>query len=150
MAQMIDIRKALEAHLVSIVKEESYYGFMSPSQVYVVGSITPGIYFRKAPDDARYPYLVYNLPNNVDDGEGHLLSVLDIDGWDMPGNGDSTPLENLMADVDDGVDKSTLITDKFGAVIYIERKLTLDDDDERIERRKYIYQLKLFGRGQNE
>jgi len=101
-------------------------------------------WYEDAPNDAEYPYLVYNFPNDLDDGEGFCNVVLDIDGWDAPEAGDTTALENLMAAVDAAINKKTLIADDIVVTFYRNNKLSLDDDDERIKRRKYIYQARLF------
>lgn len=122
---MIELRKTLQAHLKTI---------------------HPRIYFQQAPDTATFPYLVYNMPSLYDDGEGHQLITLDIDGWDAPSDGDTTALETLMAEVNTGMNKKTFVTDTFSVTFYLETKLPLVDDDPRIKRRKYVYQGRLFER----
>lgn len=102
------------------------------------------VYHQLAPKNAQFPYIVYDMPNIIDDGEGLQNVVLDIDGWDMPSNGDSTVLEQLMEVINNGLNKKTLTAENMAVNFYLDRKLTLSDDDERIKRRKYIYQAKLF------
>jgi hypothetical protein len=123
---MIELRKALHKHLKTIHTR---------------------VYFQQAPDNAQFPYLVYNMPSLNDDGEGHQLITLDIDGWDAPETGDTTALETLMASVNTGMNKKTIVTEDFAATFYLENKLSLTDDDPRIKRRKYVYQGRLFERG---
>ena len=123
---MIELRKTLQAHLKTIHSR---------------------VYFQQAPDTAQFPYLVYNMPSLYDDGEGHQLITLDIDGWDAPETGDTTALEILMASVNTGTNKKTFVTDTFSVTFYLETKLPLEDDDPRIKRRKYVYQGRLFERG---
>lgn len=122
---MIELRKALHKHLKTIHTR---------------------VYFQQAPDNAQFPYLVYNMPSLNDDGEGHQLITLDIDGWDAPSDGDTTALETLMAEVNTGMNKKTLVTDTFSVAFYLESKLSLEDDDPLIKRRKYVYQGRLFER----
>ena len=74
---------------------------------------------------------------------------MDIDGWDMPDDGDTTRLENLMSDVNLGMNKKTLTTDDLVVSFYLDRKLSLEDDNPKIIRRKHIYQGRLFERGDN-
>lgn len=122
---MIELRKILQAHLKTIHSR---------------------VYFQHAPDTATFPYLVYNIPSLYDDGEGHQLITLDIDGWDAPSDGDTTALETLMAKVNKGMNKKTIVTEDFAVTFYLDSKLILEDDDPRIERRKYVYQGRLFER----
>ncbi len=124
---MIELRRALHPHL---------------------RSIHPRAWFQRAPDTAQFPYLIYSIPSYYDDGEGHQLITLDIDGWDRPEiSGDTTELENLMTAVNAGMNKVTLTTDILVVSFYLENKLALTDDDPRILRRKYIYQGRMFERG---
>ena len=145
---MIELRRALHPHL---------------------RSIHPRAYYQRAPDTAQFPYLVYRMEIR-DDGEAFKLITLDIDGWDRPEvAGDTTEIENLMVAVNDGMNKLVItnmhltttsflspttvvlvdvMADKqFACAFYVDRKLILDDEDPKIQRRKYIYQGRLFERG---
>jgi hypothetical protein len=82
----------------------------------------------------------------IPDGEGFELVVLDIDGWDMPDDGDTTQLENLMTDVDRAMNKTTLTTDDLVVSFYLDRKLPLEDENPNIIRRRHTYQGRLFER----
>ena len=124
---MIDPRRALHPHL---------------------RAVHPRVYFQRAPDTATFPYLTYSF-EVLPDGESFELVVLDIDGWDMPISGDTTQLENLMTDVDRAMNKTTLTTDDLVVSFYLDRKLALEDDNPKIIRRKYVYQGRLFERGDN-
>lgn len=117
--------------------------------------IHPRVYFQNAPEDAIFPYLVYDFPNIGSDGELQEIIVVDIDGWDRPGNGDTTILENLMAKVNGngdlmlptGLNKRLLIADRIAVSFYLESKIPLIDEDPSILRRKYTYQARLFNKG---
>jgi hypothetical protein len=105
-------------------------------------SIHPQVYYENAPDDAGYPYLVYDLPNSIDDGSLEQF-VLDVDGWDYPSNGDTTALETLMDNADKQLHRKTIvINSELAMTFYRENRLTVRDDDKRIRRRKYIYQVR--------
>jgi hypothetical protein len=124
---MIELRRALHSYL---------------------RSIHPRVYFQRAPDTAQFPYITYSF-EMIPDGEGFELVVLDIDGWDMPDDGDTTGLEGLMSDVKRSMDKKTLTTDDLVVSFYLDRKLALEDDNPKIIRRKYVYQGRIFERGDN-
>ena len=108
--------------------------------------IHPRIYFQVAPDDAQFPYIVYDFTQIVNDGQEFETIVIDIDGWDIPNNGDTTLLETLMETLNDTVNKRTLTAENLAVTFYLDRKLSLTDNDPQIKRRKYIYQARLFGR----
>lgn len=108
-------------------------------------TLHPRVYFQGAPENAVFPYIVYDIPQSVSDGENYEVINLDIDGWDSNSTGDTVVLETLMSNIS-AIDKHTLITDNIAVTFYLETKLTLEDDDKRIKRRKYTYQGKLFKR----
>ncbi len=144
---MIEVRALLHAHLKNTLREHEHYGFIAPSQAITFGAEAPGVYFQQAPDTAEMPYLVYTFPGIHSDGEGYQLVTLDIDGWDAPPRGDTTPLENLMRETNAALDKRTLAGATLAVTFYLDRKIPLVDEDPRIQRRKYVYQGRLFERG---
>ncbi len=109
-------------------------------------SIHPRVYFQDAPDNAQFPYLVYDFTQITDDGEGFETVAVDVDGWDMPADGDTTALETLMQTVNDALNKKTLTAEGLAVTFYLDRKIPLRDDNKNIRRRKYIYEARLFGR----
>ena len=109
-------------------------------------SIHPRVYFQVAPEDAEFPYLVYDFTQITNDGEGFETVAVDVDGWDMPAGGDTTALETLMQTVNDALNKKTLTAEGLAVTFYLDRKIPLVDDNPGIKRRKYIYEARLFGR----
>jgi len=108
-------------------------------------TIHSGVFFQAAPEDAVFPYLVFDIPNIFDDGEGQEIATVDVDAWDI--NPDTTALETLITSVNAGLNKAVLTSDNLTAAFYLDNKIPLTDEDQRIRRRKYIYQAKLFRRG---
>ncbi|HRC81342.1 MAG TPA: DUF3168 domain-containing protein [Sedimentibacter sp.] len=109
-------------------------------------SIHSRVYFQDAPDNAQFPYLVYDFTQITNDGEEFETVALDIDGWDMPAGGDTTALETLMQSVNDALNKKTLTAEGMAVTFYLDRKIPLLDDNKDIRRRKYIYEARLFGK----
>lgn len=106
--------------------------------------IHPRVYFQMAPETATFPYLVYDIVNINDDGEGHQLVTFDVDGWND--ENDTTALENLMESVNAGMNKKVAVEGNTTVVFYLESKIPIFDDETALKRRKYTYQGRLFGR----
>jgi hypothetical protein len=107
-------------------------------------TVHPRVYHQSAPDNAVYPYFVYNLPNSVDDGSLEQF-VLDIDCWDI--SLDTTALETLINSADKVLHRKTIVVDdNLSMTFYRNNRLTLTDEDPRIRRRKYIYEVRTFER----
>lgn len=109
-------------------------------------AIHPRVYFQAAPENAQFPYLVYDFTQITNDGEEFETVAVDVDGWDMPADGDTTALETLMQTVNDALNKKTLTAEGLAVTFYLDRKIPLRDDNKNIRRRKYIYEARLFGR----
>lgn len=109
-------------------------------------SIHPRVWFQTAPDGAAYPYLIYDLPNAVDDGSLEQF-VLDVDGWDAPEGGNTVPLESLMHEADKALNGlAAKVGDSLTLIVYRDNRLALRDDDPKIIRRKHVYQVRTFER----
>lgn len=119
---MIELRKLIKSHLKAI---------------------HPRVHFLKAPSDAIYPYLVYELEIRGDNDDLQI-TTLDVDGWDD--SDDSTNLEILMSEVDKSLKNKTFIIDSLAITFYLDRKIPLTDDDPQLNRRKYIYNARLYER----
>ncbi|MCK9326512.1 MAG: hypothetical protein M0P69_13560 [Bacteroidales bacterium] len=119
---MIKIRTALQAFLISKHAR---------------------VYFQAAPEDAIYPYVVFDLPDISDDGEYQEQVLAEVDGWDLPSDGNTTVLETLMTTIN-SLNKTVLTAENIRAVFFLDRKLPLVDDNPLIKRRKYIYLVKIY------
>lgn len=106
--------------------------------------VHPRVYFQVADEKADYPYLVFDLPNSMDDLSMEQF-VLDVDGWDAPVGGDTMALETLMASVDTVLHRKTVLVNGLSATFYRENRLPLLDDNKQIRRRKYVYQIRTHG-----
>jgi hypothetical protein len=107
--------------------------------------IHPRVYFQQAPTNAVFPYLVYEFSNVLDDGEGLQIINLDVDGWDN--EDDSTPLELLMENLNNNLNKMTLTIDSLVVTFYLDRILYLKDEGyPSLNRTKYMYQARLMKR----
>jgi len=107
-------------------------------------TVHPRVFFEVADKKKIYPYLVCDLPNSIDDGTMENF-VLEVDGWDQPDNGDTTELETLMGTIDEVLHSAVIRPPGMALIIYRDNRLSLRDDDERLRRRKYRYQVRTFG-----
>lgn len=120
-------------------------------------SAHPRVYYRKAPKKIEdpdnpgsyiptpFPYLVYDLPNSNDDGTLEQF-ILDVDAWDMS-DGDTTTVEILIDSADKSLHRKTFtVDDNLSVTFYRDNRLTVEDDDPSIKRRKYIYEVRTFER----
>ncbi|MGJ9381531.1 tail completion protein gp17 [Salipaludibacillus sp. CF4.18] len=109
-------------------------------------SIHPHVHYQSAPDGSDFPYLVYDLPNSIDDGSLEQF-VLDVDAWDVPANGDTTTVETLIDSADKALHRKTItVNNELAVTFYRENRLPLTDDDPKIKRIKYTYEARTFER----
>lgn len=104
----------------------------------------PRVYFMDAPKDAPFPYLVYDLPNSVDDGSLENF-VLEVDGWDK--GEDTAGIELLMDAADVALHRQVLHVGNMVVILYRDNRLTIPDDEKRIHHRRYVYQARTYGGG---
>ena len=110
----------------------------------ILTAIHPQVYFLRAPKDAEFPYLVYDLPNSFWDAEQEIWS-LDVDVWDIAE--DTTVLEGLARQVSDTLHRLRYMDADIVFKVYRINRLALDDDDDRIRRRKVMFELRAFDSG---
>lgn len=114
----------------------------------------PRVYFKRAPEKAAFPYLVFDFQPSFTPDEGREQLLIDIDGWDKPTDGDSTALETLMQNVNgdgdlsspSGLDRQAILANDILAVFRLESRDPVDDDDPLILRRKYTYNTTMYER----
>ncbi len=99
------------------------------------------ICYHTAPKEVSYPYIVFDFPSSFTIGDLETV-VVDIDIWDN--KTDTTELEILVDNINNVLNKTTLSDTTMSVVFYLDTKMTVDDDDARIQRRKYVYQARLF------
>lgn len=111
--------------------------------VNLIKKVSSNVYFQMAPDDATFPYFVFDLPNSVDNGYLEQF-VLDVDGWDN--SADTAAIETLMDTVDQHLDGMTVTVNGLIMSIYLDNRLALVDDAPLIKHRKYVYQVRTYER----
>ena len=107
-------------------------------------SVHPRVTYQGSHEKLAFPYLVYDIVNINDDGEGFQQVTLDVDGWDN--DEDTTALETLMKSVNQALNRKTFVRGNITVTFYLESEMPLADDETTIERREYTYQGSLFER----
>lgn len=101
------------------------------------------VFYQKAHEDAVPPYIVADLSNSIDDGTLERF-ILDLDGFTV--GTDSVGLEQVMAIADRALHRKTVYViqgaEQLGITFYRENRLTFDETDRRIHRRRYTYQVR--------
>ena len=108
-------------------------------------TLYPRVYFQVAPGKAIFPYITYDIPSIICDGEGFEVATIDIDGWDMNDTLDTTTIENLMATINT-LDKKSLTNENISISFFLDNKLAIPDTDKRIKRREYTYSCRILRR----
>lgn len=111
---------------------------------------TTRVYFENAPENAAYPYVVFNLPSSTENYQREDFR-LEVDIW---GNSnDTTALETLVGNIDGdghisaatGLHRKHIYTNGvIQADIYRESRLVITDPDESVKRRQLIYTVKTY------
>lgn len=112
------------------------------------------VYYELAPEKALMPYIVFDFPTSFASGESDETFVLDIECWDVPGTDSSVNVETIMEAINgdgniispSGLDKATLSSLSVIATISLEQRLSIQDEDKRIKRKRYTYTIKAYER----
>lgn len=103
----------------------------------------PQVYYQRATDKARFPYIIYNLPNSYDNEQQEVFA-LDVDIWDN--ESDTTAIETLTGQMWKVFNSYHYIDNEIQFTTHRSSRLTLDEDDINIKRRKLIFELRCFYR----
>jgi len=97
------------------------------------------VYFQVAPENATFPYIVFDFSSVDVSGEFSEMTLVDVTAWDDALDGDSTTVENLISTVNTGLNKYVLAIDGDYAIFYLNAKVYTQDSDTRLKRRTYTY-----------
>lgn len=109
------------------------------------------VYFEDAPDNATYPYIVYDMPSSFENYSNREDFLLEIDFWDNATN--TKPIETLVGDVDGDGDiknptglhrKMIYIDGTLSAKIYKDGRFNIRDEDKRVKHRQLRYRVQTY------
>ena len=106
--------------------------------------IHPNVFYEDASTENIFPRLVCFLDDSIDDGIVEQFS-LEVDAWDCPEDGSTMTLEQLISDVDLALHRQVIVRDGLSFRFYRLNRRTIRDNDKRIKRRQYVYEIKVMG-----
>jgi len=107
------------------------------------GAVVDSVFYKTAPEDAKYPYYVFEIRRLSGDGPVDNY-ILEINAWDK--HHTSSRIEAGMDKIDalDGF-KEIFNEDSFAFVIYKGARNSIDDEDKSIKRIREQMELKVVG-----
>lgn len=133
---MIDIRTALQANII-------------PASI----STTP-LFYETAGKKTAKPYVVFSFEpiSTVDESSDNF--IVNIDGWDIPANGNTTALETLMKTIDGngditnptGLNQKIINTSTVTLALRRINRFSIVESDTTVKRKRYQYQVTSFER----
>jgi hypothetical protein len=112
---------------------------------------TTRVFYEDAPDNAQYPYVVYDFPSSLENFSNREDFILEIDIWDNAT--DTKPLETLVGNIDGNGDidipsglhrKNFYVDGVLSANVYKEGRYNIRDEDKRIKHRQLRYRIQTY------
>lgn len=108
------------------------------------------VFYEDAPDDAIYPYVVYDFPSSLENYSNREDFMLDVDIWDNATN--TKPIETLVGDINGdgdidiptGLHRKLIYINGVSAKIYKEGRFNIRDEDKRIKHRQLKYRIQTY------
>jgi hypothetical protein len=107
----------------------------------IFAGINPRAVHQSVRGESAYPRLVWDLASAGNDEHTEMF-VLEVDGWDDAL--DTTRLEQQMEALDAGLHRRVLSLPGAIAAIYREQRQSVPQEDDRLRRRHYTYQVRLI------
>ncbi len=103
-------------------------------------TLTNGVYYEQAPDDAAYPYLVYEL-SELFSNDGKTVFQLEVNLLDY--GEDSFAIETLADDIQTALNKYYRISGIIEFTVYLGLRQTIKEEDKKIIRRRLLFEIQL-------
>ncbi|WP_335871963.1 hypothetical protein [Bacillus sp. 2205SS5-2] len=118
-------------------------------------TIHPRVYFSLKSNNAKYPFITFEINDVTPHSESLDFYSIDVDVWDLPLNNDDLPVDNLNKQINGngdivsptGLNRKTLNNESATVTYALDRTIPLDEEGTGIKRRKNVYHARLFERG---
>ena len=98
------------------------------------------VYHENAPEDAKYPYIVFNIFDGIKTHRDDLILTIDI--WDR--NDSSMEIEDLTDKIDDFLHEKNLPNEFVLPTFYREQRLKVEDPDKKLKRRQLRFSIQTY------
>jgi hypothetical protein len=99
-----------------------------------------------------FPYVVFDFPQSIDDGESSKAVILDVDIWDMPSDNSTTTVEGIAEAIKGdgvltnptGLDQALLADATTTLWATLDTEFYMPEDDKRIKRKRITFTIKAY------
>lgn len=98
------------------------------------------VYHENAPQNAEYPYIVFNINDGLKSHRDDLILIIDI--WDR--NDSSMRIEDLTDMIDTLLDEANLPNEFVLPTFYRQQRLKVEDEDKTLKRRQLRFNVQAY------
>lgn len=98
------------------------------------------VYHEVAPDNAEYPYIVFNVSDGFKSHRDDLTLIIDI--WDR--NNSSMGIEDLTDSIDNLLDKANIHNEFVLTTFYRQTRMKVEDPDTKLKRRQLRFNAQTY------
>jgi hypothetical protein len=99
------------------------------------------IFYRKANDKVLYPYITYLIKDI------YGAKFLEINVWNIDPEDGTVTIENLSDNIQNVLDDTISINEHHSIILYYnEDRKWIDDEDKRIQRINFSYEIRYYGK----
>lgn len=98
------------------------------------------VYHENAPDNAVYPYIVFNIDDGFKSHRDDLMLIIDI--WDR--NSSSIAIEDLTDSIDKLLDEANIFNEFVLTTFYRQNRMKVEDPDVKLKRRQLRFNAQTY------
>lgn len=98
------------------------------------------VYHESAPDNAIYPYIIFNVSDGFKSHRDDLTLIIDI--WDRSSS--SFEIENLTDSIDNLLDEANIYNEFVLTTFYRQTRMKVEDPDIKLKRRQLRFNIQTY------